>query len=66
MDFCIDYTRGLLYKEVPMVSETQFRKSEPYKTYVANDPDLENLLFTYMLGRSGKWIFIKQDFIALF
>ena len=66
VDFCIDYTRGLLYKEVPMVSETQFRKSEPYKTYVANDPDLENLLFTYMLGRSGKWIFIKQDFIALF
>lgn len=66
VDFCIDYTSGLLYKEVPMVSETQFRKSEPYKTYVANDPDLENLLFTYMLGRSGKWIFIKQDFIALF
>ncbi|MDY5618729.1 ATP-binding protein [Faecalicatena sp.] len=64
--FCIDYTIELLYKERPILPETKFRKLSCYKENVEHQPELETLLFTYLLERQGKWIVIKQELFLLY
>lgn len=64
--FCIDYAVELLYKEDPAVSEKKFKKMSCYKEYVEETPELETILFTFILEKQGKWIVMKQDIIVLF
>lgn len=66
IDFCVDYAIEMLFREIPVLSEAKFRQSASYKEYVEKNPELERVLFTYLLGRQGKWITIKQENFVLF
>lgn len=66
INFCIDYVIELLYKECPTISEAKFKRLPCYKEYVEQHPELETLLFTYLLEQQGKWIVIRQEVLLLY
>ena len=67
LGFCTGYTLDLLlYKTSSRVSETKFRKLEVYKTYIAGNPKLEELLFRTVLVKRGKWVETRNELLMVY
>ena len=67
LGFCTGYMLDLLlHKTSSRVSETKFRKLEDYKTYIAGNPKLEELLFRTVLVKRGKWVETRNELLMVY